>query len=171
MALRQVSPQSNVLFMRLAGGVFLGLGLLLISSGKLTTLTCNRANSTTSSCQLISSGLLGSLVKETRIIELRGAKVKDNPVDDDAYRVILLTKTGEVLFTSSDSGNDKYAKTVASNINAFVQEVKKNSLTIHHDERGLYLPMGGLIATFGLASLAFSGKTKFNLFNNSKGNR
>lgn len=160
MTLRQLSPQDNVLFMRLAGGVFLGLGLLLMSSGKLTTLSCNRLNSTTSSCQLVSSGLLGPLVKETRLIELRGAKVEDNPVDNDAYRVILLTEKGKVLFTSSDSGNDEYAKATASNINSFVQEVEKNSLIIHHDERALYLPMGSLIVTFGLLSLASSWKRK-----------
>lgn len=155
---RQLPPsiQKDVLFIRLAGGIFVGLGLLFISSGKLTTLTCNRVKSNQGSCQLISSGLLGSRVKETHLSELQGAQIEDNPMDNDASRVVLLTRSGEVPFTSSTSGNDKEATATAFHINSFVQQAEKTSLTIQHDERGLYCPMGASIMAFGLFTLAFS---------------
>ena len=159
----QSSSQENVLFMRLAGGIFVGLGLLLMSSGKLTTLTCNRVESTTGRCQLVSSGVLGSLLKESRQIELQGAKVENNPLDDDASRVILLTKSGEILFPSSTIDNHTESLETASLINAFINQVEKASLTVHYDGRGRYLPMGGLIITFGLFTWAFSWINRHNL--------
>lgn len=152
----QLSIQKDVVFIRLAGGVFVALGLLFMSSGKITTLTCNRVKSNQGSCQLISSGLLGSRVKKTQLSELHGAKIEDNPMDNDASKVVLLTRSGEVQFTSSTSGNDKKATATASDINTFIHKSDKTSLTIHHDERGLYCPMGASIIALGLFTLAFS---------------
>lgn len=161
---RSLQPsQDNVLFMPVAGGIFVGLGLLLISSGKLTTLTCNRVGSTLDQCQLVSSGILGSLMQETRHIELQGAKVEANPMDDDASRVILLTKSGEILFTSSTIDNDIKSIATASDINDFVKQVKKASLTIHNDERWHYVQMGGFIISFGLLTWVFSALSRHNL--------
>ena len=156
----QGSRIDDVLLMRLAGGVFVGLGLLFISSGKLTTLTCNRIQPTQGSCKLVSSGLLGSHVRETRLSELHGAKVEVNPMDDDASRVILLTSSGEVRFTSSTSGNHDNTEATADDINTFVKQSQKRSLTVQHDERGFYFPMGGFIISFGVLTLVFSKTLK-----------
>lgn len=152
----QLSIQKDVVFIRLAGGVFVALGLLFMSSGKITTLTCNRVKSNQGSCQLISSGLLGSRVKETHLSELQGAKVEPNPMDNDAFRVVLLTPNGKIPFTASTSGNQKDATDTASNINTFIGKDKEPKLKIHYDERGLYCPMGASIIAFGLFTLAFS---------------
>ena len=150
----QVSLLNDTLFFHIAGGVFVTLGLVLISSGKLTTLTCNRVELTQGNCQLVSSGLLGSQVKETLLSELQGAKTEDNPMDEDASRVVLLTSNGEVRLTNSTGW--KIAEAAASEINAFVKQAEKTSLTIQQDERGLYFSMGGFIIVAGLLSIGFS---------------
>lgn len=152
----QQAKINDVAFIRLAGSIFVALGLLLLSSGKLTTLTCNRSQSNQGSCQLISSGLLGSHVQETRVSELQGASVEDNPLDNDAFRVILLTKSGRAFFSSSSSGNEMEAKTTASDINTFIQDTKQTTLTIEQDERGFYFPIGGSVIAAGLLTLVFS---------------
>jgi hypothetical protein len=151
----QQSVQKDVLFIRVAGGIFVALGILFMSSGRITTLTCNRVKSNQGNCQLISSGLLGSRVKKTQLSELHGAKIIDNPMDDDASRVVLVTQNGEFPLTSSTSGNDTEATATASDINTFIQQVEKTSLTIQHDERGLYFPVGASIIAFGLFTLMF----------------
>ena len=158
----QKSVQKDVLFIRVAGGIFVALGLLFMSSGRLTTLTCNRVKSNQGDCQLISSGLLGSKVKKTQLSELHGAKIIDSPMDDDASRVVLVTRSGEVPLTSSTSGNETKVTNTASDINAFIQQVEKPSLKIQHDERGIYFPVGASILAFGLFTLMFSKTVKPN---------
>ncbi len=148
----------DVLLIRLAGGIFVGLGLLFIASGKLTTLTCNRVEPTQGTCKLVSSGLLGSHVKETDLSELQGAAIVDHPMDEDSSRVILLTSSGEVPFASSTSSHRTAVN--ASDINTFVQESTKTSLMIQHDEREFYFPMGGFILAFGLCTWVFSRTSK-----------
>ena len=150
----------DTLFMRVAGGVFVGLGLFFISSGKLTTLTCNRVEANKGNCHLISSGLFGLHGKQSQAIEVHGAQLADNPMDDDASRVILLTNNGYVPFTSSTS--DHKAEATASDINTFVQQGETTSLTIHQDERSLYFSMGGFIIAVGLFTLMFSRTSRLN---------
>lgn len=148
----------EVLLLRLSGSIFVGLGLLFVASGKLSTLTCNRIDSTQGTCKLVSSGLLGSHEKETRLSELQGAKVVDNPMDNGSSRVILLMSSKEVPFTSSIGSHKTVA--MASHINSFVQQSETTSLTIHHDEREFYLPMGGFIIALGLFTWVFSKTSK-----------
>ena len=151
----------DTLFMRVAGSVFVGLGLFFISSSKLTTLTCNRVESNQGNCELVSSGVLGLHGKETRSLTLHGARLQENPMDDDASRVILLTSNGYVAFTSSTS--DRKAEATASHINTFVQQTEVDSLTIHQDERGLYFPMGGLIIIVGIFTFMFSRTSRLHV--------
>jgi hypothetical protein len=158
----QPSIQKDVVFIRLAGGVFVAIGLLFMSSGKLTTLTCHRVKSNQGSCQLISSGLLGSRVNETHLSELQGAQIEQNPMDNDAFRVVLLTRSGKVPLSSSTSGNEKKATDAAFDINTFVGRDEAPKLTIDYDERGIYCPMGASIIAFGLFTLAFSKTVKPN---------
>lgn len=158
---RQRMNLSDTLFMRVAGSIFVGLGLFFISSGKLTTLTCNRVSSNQDNCRLVSSGLLNFYGKETKLIQLQGASLANNPMDDDAARVILLTSSGYIPFTSS-TNDDKAAETV-SRINTFVKEAKMTNLTIHLDEREIYFPMGGFIIAMGLLSLVLSRTTKLHI--------
>src|SRR5207237_6864385 len=101
-------------------------------------------------------GLLGSRVKETHLSELQGAKVEPNPMDNDAFRVVLLTPNGKIPFTSSTSGNQKNATVTASNINTFIGQDEEPKLKVDYDERVLYCPMGASIIAFGLFTLAFS---------------
>jgi hypothetical protein len=150
----QRSLQNDTLFFRVAGGVFVALGLLLVSSGELTTLSCSRVKPTQGNCQLISSGLLGSKVRATQLSELQGAKIEDNPMDDDTSRVTLLTRKGEVLL--SKSTDDKIAEATVSEINTFIQHPERTSLTIEQDERGIYFPVGGLVIAAGLLTIGFS---------------
>lgn len=152
---------NDILFMRVAGSIFVGLGLFFISSGKLTTLTCNQVSSDTGNCQLVSSGLLNLYKKEIRLIQLQGANLANNPMDDNAARVILLTSSGYIPFTSS-TNNDKAAATV-ERINTFVKEAEITDLTIHLDERDIYFPMGGFIIAMGLLSLVFSRTSKIHV--------
>lgn len=160
--------QTNILFMRLAGGIFIGLGLLLISSGRLTTLTCTRVGAKIKPCQLVSSSVLGSLNKETQLIELQGVKVNNNPMDDDTARVILLSKSGEIPFTTFSKENKLEIIATASDINNFIQDVEKASLIIQQDGRSHYLQMGGFIVVLGLFTWLFSENNKSYLVINDK---
>lgn len=143
----------DTLLMRVAGTVFVGLGLFLLSSAKLTTLSCDREESSQSSCQLISSGLFDFQGAQTKPIKLQAAKLEDNPMDANAARVILQTSDGYLHFTSSTSG-DKAEATV-SDINAFAQKAKVPSLILHHDNRGVYFPLGASIITVGIFTFIF----------------
>jgi hypothetical protein len=152
---------NDILFMRVAGSIFLGLGIFFISSGKLTTLTCNRVSSNKDNCQLVSSGLLNLYGKETRLIQLQGANLANNPMNADAARVILLTNSGYIPFTSST--DDDKAEATVSLINTFVKEAEMTALTIHQDEREIYFPMGGFIIAMGLLTLVFSRTSRLHV--------
>jgi len=143
----------DTLFMRVAGSIFVGLGLFLLSSGKLTTLNCEREASSNGSCQLISSGLFDLQGKQTRQIQLQAVQLEDNPMNNKAARVLLQTPNGYIKFTSSTSAEQ--AEATVSNIDAFIQKAEVASLTLHHDERGLYFPVGSFIITVGLFTLVF----------------
>jgi hypothetical protein len=139
--------------MSVAGSVFIGLGLFCLSSGKLTTLSCNRAEANQNSCHLISTGLFDLQHTPAQPIKLHSAELEDNPMDNNASRVLLSTNRGYLHFTSSTS--DDKAKATVAHINNFIKEAEAKSLTLQNDERALYLPLGGFIITVGLGTLVF----------------
>ena len=141
------------LLMSVAGTVFIGLGLFCLSSGKLTTLSCNRAQANQNSCHLVSTGLFDLQNSPAQSIKLHSAELEDNPMDNDSSRVLLSTNRGYVHFTSSTS--DHKAKAIVAHINNFIKEAETTSLTLQNDERGLYLPLGGFTIAVGLGTLVF----------------
>lgn len=143
--------------MSVAGTVFIGLGLFCLSSGKLNILSCNRLQANQNSCHLVSTGLFDWQHSPAQPIKLHSAELEDNPMDNDASRVLLSTNRGYLHFTSSTS--DDKAKATVAHINNFIKEAETtNSLTLHHDERGLYLPLGSFIIAVGLGTLVFFRK-------------
>lgn len=141
------------LLMRVAGGIFVGLGLFCLASGKLTTLSCNRAELSQGSCHLQSSGLFDLQASQAQPIQLHSAQLEDNPMDTNASRVLLQTNRGYLHFTSST--NDAQARATVAHINNFIKEAETTSMTLHNDERGLYFPLGAFIVTVGLGTLVF----------------
>jgi hypothetical protein len=141
------------LMMRVAGSIFVGLGLFCLASGKLTTLSCNRAGISQGSCQLQSSGLFDLQPSQAQPIKLHSAQLEDNPMDNNASRVLLQTNQGYMHFTSST--DDDQAREIVAHINNFIKEAETTSMTLHNDERGLYFPLGAFIITVGLGTLVF----------------
>lgn len=139
--------------MSVAGTIFIGLGLFCLTSGKLTTLSCNRAEANQNSCHLVSTGVFELQQSPAQPIKLHSAELEDNPMDNDAARVLLSTNRGYLHFTSSTS--DDKAKATVAHINNFIKEAETTSLTLQNDERGLYLPLGSFIIAVGLGTLVF----------------
>lgn len=152
----QKSPRlraDDSLLMRVAGSIFVGLGLFCLASGKLTTLSCNRVGIIQDSCHLKSSGLFDFQGSQAQPIKLHSAQIEDNPMDTNAARVLLQTNRGYLHFTSSTS--DEQARATVAHINNFIKEAEATSMTLQNDERGLYLPLGAFIITVGLSTLVF----------------
>lgn len=139
--------------MRVAGSIFVGLGLFCLASGKMTTLSCNRAGISQGSCHIKSSGLFDLQGSPPQPIKLHSAQLEDNPMDSNASRVLLQTNQGYLHFTSSTS--DDQARATVAHINNFIKEAETTSMTLQNDERGLYLPLGAFIITVGLSTLVF----------------
>ncbi len=148
----------------LFGGLFAAVGLIAITRfGQVTTLTCERVEPTLGSCQLISEGLLGSSSRQIPLPTLKGASVETKTSQSTGssrlnrtgvtytYRVILLTESGQIPFTSYSSSGKASKSSIASKINAFVKNPNQRLLTVKQDERwGVYLFGGILVAVGGL---------------------
>lgn len=156
-----VQKTPNLLILRLRplilwifGIFFASLGLfLLVTLGKVTTLTCTRTEPT--NCQLVASGLLGSQSKQIPLNTLQGAKVEEtSDSDGSTYRVIILTSSGNVPFTSYLSSlKDK--QTIASDIEDFVKNPQMTSLKQEQDDRfWIYLIGGTFVIAGSLVLLA-----------------
>lgn len=139
--------------MSVAGTIFVGLGIFCLTSGKLTTLSCNRDQANQNSCHFISTGLFDLQHSPAQPITLHSAELEDNPMNKDAARVLLSTNRGYLHFTSSTS--DDKAKATVAHINNFIKEAETNSITLQNDERRLYLPLGSFIIAVGLGTLFF----------------
>jgi hypothetical protein len=160
MKIVQKTPSLLILRLRpvilwIFGVVFASVGLfLLVTLGKVTTLTCTRTEPT--NCQLVASGLLGSQSKQIPLNTLQGAKVEESSDSDGStYRVIILTSSADVPFTSYLSSGEGDKQVIASHIEDFVKNPQMTSLKQEQDDRlWIYLIGGSFVIAGSLMLLA-----------------
>ncbi len=155
-----VQETPNLLILRLRpillwiiAGIFVPVGLFVLTTlGKATTFTCTRTEPT--NCQLVASGLLGSQSKQIPLNMLQGAKVEeDNSDDGNTYRVIILTSSGDIPFTSYLSYGESDKQAIASHINQFLRDPRQTSLIQKQDDRLLMYLFGGSFVIVGFIML------------------
>ncbi|MDZ7957271.1 MAG: hypothetical protein RMY34_05110 [Aulosira sp. DedQUE10] len=122
---------------------FLG-GLAIIAIfGQLASLECHRFSFSQTSCQLISSGVLGRTV--TRLTALQKAEVSLKRVKNSKnYKVILITQQGKVPLTVYDSSNEQEIDRIANKINTFIKQ-QQQSLLVEQIDRWFPSYVFGLI--------------------------
>lgn len=139
------------------------VGLIILHSGRVVTLTCNRVEPSEGLCALTSQGIWESTSTEFPTSLLQGAVVDQHQhVDRDdegresykySYRVVLLTRRGEIPFTSYYTSSGYRQKTViVHRINDFVRFPDQTSLIVQQDDRWFAYLLGGILTFAGLIS-------------------
>lgn len=133
------------------GGIFAAAGFFIITIlCKATTLNCNRTEPAQGSCQLVTSGLLQSEVKEIPLNVLQKAEVAESRSDDGyTYRVTLVTSNGDLPFTSYSSSGEGGKQAIASRINEFVGNPSETSLKVQQDDRLFIFIFGSVFIIVG----------------------
>lgn len=153
----------KALYTVLHGSVFVFAGLVvMVLLGEHTTLTCQRVEPTQGSCQLVTSGLLGSVETTIPLNQLKNAKLElsTNSRGRGGYRVVLLTDDGEVPFISTWNPNVQEKQKKADLINVFIGHPGETSLRVQQDDRrsvysvgGVFILIGGLVMLSSLRVL------------------
>jgi len=122
----------------------------------LATLSCHRVQGRQGNCQLVRSSLLGSKIQEIQLASLQGAKVVRAGYTS---KVVLLTDAGYVPFAGNYTRwGDKDA--IVSEINSFVKNADRRLVKLkQHDS--LFLGVGGIFVTAGIAVIAFGKKETY----------
>jgi hypothetical protein len=137
-------PTARFIFNSMVGGLLLiGFSLPFVGPlGVIRELTCTRLESSHFKCALQPAWLGLIPLKETPIIGLQGARVDERVeavTDSDSgktkyvthYRVILLTKDGEMLLETNTPGQAELHRDLAYQINRFVNNPRQESLRVH----------------------------------------
>ncbi|MFP5273980.1 hypothetical protein [Coleofasciculus sp.] len=134
-----------------------GVGVISFQSG--STLTCQRG-AKTGSCELVKSGLVGSEVRTIPLESLRDVSLDLNLKNDsnDTYRVVLLTGSEEIPFTSHYSADSNQQESIAFEINAFIINQNQASLNVQQDDRWFSYVFGSLLIGVGLFVAVHKGK-------------
>jgi len=137
--------------------IAVGLGVIFFQSG--SAIICQRV-AQTGSCELVKSGLVGAGVRTIPLESLREVRVEINSRNEsnDTYRVILLTRSGEIPLTPNYSADSDQQESIASQINDFIQNPTKTSLTIQQDDRWFGYLFGSLLIGVGLFVAVQKGK-------------
>lgn len=136
----------------LTASLFVLTGLVvMVLSGELATLTCQRVEQTQGSCQLVTSGLLGSDEITIPLNQLQNAKLEliSGPRGGGGYRVVLLTDDGEIPFISAWNPSVQEKQKKADLINAFIGNPRETSLRVQQDERWSAYSVGGFLILGG----------------------
>ncbi|MEB3231417.1 MAG: hypothetical protein VKJ64_10435 [Leptolyngbyaceae bacterium] len=134
---------------------FLGFGVLaLVLFAKATTLECDRIEPKQIECTLVSEGVLGSDTQTISSGQLQGAEIEVNyDSDGDTYRVLLLTDTDPIPFTTVYSSGRSGKQEKVQQINAYLTNEHQKTLTIQQDDRMFGYILGGVFGTVGLVSM------------------
>jgi len=124
----------NVLLSTIAGMPFLLSGVFVITvMGRSEWLTCDRLEPTQVTCKVSFSTLFTGLqVRSIPLVQRAEVEVSEGD-DSRTYRVVLITKTGQVPLTERySSGSDSKYQTVEK-INEFIHDPTQLSLRIKQD--------------------------------------
>ncbi|MEQ9669059.1 hypothetical protein [Coleofasciculus sp. G2-EDA-02] len=147
------------LLLWLLSSILAAVGVGVISFQRGSSLTCQRG-AKTGSCELVKSGLVGSEVRTIPLESLRDVSLDLNLKNDsnDSYRVVLLTGSEEIPFTSHYSADSNQQESIASEIDAFIMNKNQASLNIQQDDRWFSYLFGSLLIGVGLFVAVQKGK-------------
>lgn len=119
------------------------------SMTELSTLTCQRIESVSVSCELVASNIFRLEDSRISLNQLQGAKVKKVKIEDaSSYQVLLLTSSGEIPFTSYPNiiGDYQAEAAIVSRINTYLNNPKETFLRVQEDHRWFNFIVWGLLA-------------------------
>lgn len=158
----QLSSRSLMLnmpwFMPILTLPVLAVGLFsIVTMGQLTSLKCDRSNSsrpsTQGTCQLTATQWLESKTTEIPLSDLQQATVatRSNKQRKRTYQVMLQTKYGgEIPFTTYSSAGLGDYPAIAKQINDFLKNSQQATLLIQQDDRWFGYLLGGFFTGIGL---------------------
>lgn len=129
------------------GSVILGLALMIFGigsgegSGTLVRLTCERRHASQDTCQLVSSRLISSTIKEIPFSQIQAASA-----NLEKGKILILTTAGEVVFSDLQAGHklSPWDQSIINKINYFISNSQVTSLQVQQDNRLLPYLFGGI---------------------------
>jgi hypothetical protein len=157
------------LFLIIGLGFVLGGCIALFVLGQASLLECDRKLGTRPSCKLTQS-LLGFTIREKPIEQLVYARVVEsrNSDDDLTYRVILETESGDFPLTSYSSSGKQSKLTIATQINAYLDDVETDSLRIGQGGKNYIIPL--IVLFIGLLDIVLALMGRYNIWQIDKVN-
>ena len=145
----------------LFGFMFTGAGVMcLMIFAKLNTLDCQRVevNIVQGDCKLTSTGIFSSDEQTIPIASLNNAIIEESHDDegDTTYRVVLLTKTGSIPFTTVYSSGRAEKQEKVRQINSFIENTSQTTLNLKQDDRLIGYIFGGVFGGIGVLTLFHS---------------
>jgi hypothetical protein len=132
------------------GVVSIGIGIMEMGAGQMTELVCSRSLKQVTCDRTITTGLIREKTVELQQVEAArlqqvGRKFRN------AYRVVLITASGEVALTEDFKSDERKAQEIADQINAFVTESSEPKMSLQVDDRAqsnlfglMFISTGGL---------------------------
>jgi hypothetical protein len=132
------------------GVVSIGIGIMEMGAGQMTELVCSRSLKQVTCDRTITTGLIREKTVELQQVEAArlqqvGRKFRN------AYRVVLITASGEVALTEDFKSDERKAQEIADQINAFVTESSEPQIMLQVDDRAqsnlfglMFISTGGL---------------------------
>ncbi len=157
-----LQPRRQGVWMLIGGLIFALSGLVfVVVFGSTAELTCERTEPSSIQCE-IRRHILGLTLRREPVEGLRGSKVvqKTDSDGDRVYRVVLLTRSGDVPWQNVWSTGAAAKEEYSTQINRFVQDESEDSFSLQ--ERGglvgflftgLFAVIGCVMAFFGVRSL------------------
>jgi hypothetical protein len=132
------------------GVVSIGIGIMEMGAGQMTELVCSRSLKQVTCDRTITTGLIREKTLELPQVEAArlqqvGRKFRN------AYRVVLITASGEVALTEDFKSDERKAQDVADQINEFVTQSSEPQIALQVDDRAqsnlfglMFISTGGL---------------------------
>ena len=156
--LLMLQPRRQGIWLLVGGLIFAISGLVfVVVFGSTVELACERTEPSLIECG-IRRHILGLTLKQEQVEGLRGSKVvqKTDSDGDRVYRVVLLTRSGDVPWQNVWSSGAAAKEDYSTQINRFVQDANQDSFVLQ--ERGGFVGFlfTGLFAVIGCV-MAFFG--------------
>ncbi len=138
------------LFFGCCGVVSIGVGIMEMSAGQMTELVCSRVGRSVTCDRTITTGLIREKTLELPQVEAArlqqvGRKFRN------AYRVVLMTASGEVALTEDFKSNERKTQDAADAINEFIDNFSESKMVLEVDDRAqsnlfglMFISTGGL---------------------------
>jgi hypothetical protein len=132
------------------GVVSIGIGIMEMGAGQMTELVCSRSLKRVTCDRTITTGLIREKTLELPQVEAArlqqvGRKFRN------AYRVVLITASGEVALTEDFKSDERKAQEIADQINEFATQSSEPQISLQVDDRAqsnlfglMFISTGGL---------------------------